>query len=166
MKRYLGELIKQKYIVDDLPLSDFTGEVIRAYEVQERRAAPDSLQSGDEPLSERDCDHLQNQQTPDYAHCPAHLLNPLPLARRKPEKRLEYARPRQRQNDRTLRPRPRLLHPPRHERHSRHPQPRQKPIKIIRCRPWLQNHRRPRPNPRSSGQPNMSQQRGTGRRGK
>ena len=33
MKRYLGELIKQKYDVDDLPLSDFTGEVIRAYEV-------------------------------------------------------------------------------------------------------------------------------------
>ncbi len=33
MKRYLGELIKQKYDVDDLPLSAFTGEVIRAYEV-------------------------------------------------------------------------------------------------------------------------------------
>lgn len=33
MKRYLGELIKKKYGVDDLPLSDFTGEVIRAYEV-------------------------------------------------------------------------------------------------------------------------------------
>lgn len=33
MKRYLGELIKQKYGVDDLPLSDFTGEIIRAYEV-------------------------------------------------------------------------------------------------------------------------------------
>ncbi len=33
MKRYLGELIKQKYGVDDLLLSDFTGEVIRAYEV-------------------------------------------------------------------------------------------------------------------------------------
>lgn len=33
MKRYLGELIKQKYDVDDLPLSDFTGEVIRAYEI-------------------------------------------------------------------------------------------------------------------------------------
>lgn len=33
MKRYIGELIKQKYGVDDLPLSDFTGEVIRAYEV-------------------------------------------------------------------------------------------------------------------------------------
>lgn len=33
MKRYLGELIKQKYGVDDLPLSDFIGEVIRAYEV-------------------------------------------------------------------------------------------------------------------------------------
>lgn len=33
MKRYLGELIKQKYDVADLPLSDFTGEVIRAYEV-------------------------------------------------------------------------------------------------------------------------------------
>lgn len=30
---YLGELIKQKYGVDDLPLSDFTGEVIRSYEV-------------------------------------------------------------------------------------------------------------------------------------
>lgn len=33
MKRYLGELIKHKYGVDDLPLSDFIGEVIRAYEV-------------------------------------------------------------------------------------------------------------------------------------
>lgn len=33
MKRYLGELIKQKYGVDDLSLSDFTGEVIRAYDV-------------------------------------------------------------------------------------------------------------------------------------
>lgn len=33
MKRYLGELIKKEYGVDDLPLSDFTGEVIRAYEV-------------------------------------------------------------------------------------------------------------------------------------
>lgn len=33
MKRYLGELIKQKYGVEDLPLSHFTGEVIRAYEV-------------------------------------------------------------------------------------------------------------------------------------
>lgn len=33
MKRYLGELIKQKYGVDDLLLSNFTGEVIRAYEV-------------------------------------------------------------------------------------------------------------------------------------
>lgn len=33
MKRYLGELIKKKYGVDDLPLSDFTGEAIRAYEV-------------------------------------------------------------------------------------------------------------------------------------
>lgn len=33
MKRYLGELIKHKYGVDDLSLSDFTGEVIRAYEV-------------------------------------------------------------------------------------------------------------------------------------
>lgn len=33
MKRYLGELIKEKYDVADLPLSDFTGEVIRAYEV-------------------------------------------------------------------------------------------------------------------------------------
>lgn len=33
IKRYLGELIKRKYGVDDLPLSDFTGEVIRAYEV-------------------------------------------------------------------------------------------------------------------------------------
>lgn len=33
MKRYLGELIKHKYGVDDLLLSDFTGEVIRAYEV-------------------------------------------------------------------------------------------------------------------------------------
>lgn len=33
MKRYLGELIKHKYGVDDLPLSDFTGEVIRAYEI-------------------------------------------------------------------------------------------------------------------------------------
>lgn len=28
MKRYLGELIKQKYGVDNLPLSDFTGDVI------------------------------------------------------------------------------------------------------------------------------------------
>lgn len=33
MKRYLSELIKQKYGVEDLPLSHFTGEVIRAYEV-------------------------------------------------------------------------------------------------------------------------------------
>lgn len=33
IKRYLGELIKQKYGVEDLPLSHFTGEVIRAYEV-------------------------------------------------------------------------------------------------------------------------------------
>lgn len=33
MKRYLGELIKEKYDVPDLPLYDFTGEVIRAYEV-------------------------------------------------------------------------------------------------------------------------------------
>lgn len=33
MKRYLGELIKDKYDVPDLPLSDFTGEVIHAYEV-------------------------------------------------------------------------------------------------------------------------------------
>ena len=33
MKRYLGELIKHKYGVEDLPLSDFTGEVIRGYEV-------------------------------------------------------------------------------------------------------------------------------------
>ncbi len=33
MKRYLGELIKQKYGVGDLPLSNFTGEVIRAYEI-------------------------------------------------------------------------------------------------------------------------------------
>ena len=33
MKRYLGELIKEKYDVADLPLSDFTGDVIRAYEV-------------------------------------------------------------------------------------------------------------------------------------
>lgn len=33
MKRYLGELIKKNYDVDDLPLSQFTGEVIRAYEV-------------------------------------------------------------------------------------------------------------------------------------
>ena len=33
MKRYLGELIKDKYDVPGLPLSDFTGEVIRAYEV-------------------------------------------------------------------------------------------------------------------------------------
>ena len=33
MKRYLSELIKAKYGVDDLPLSDFTGELIRAYEV-------------------------------------------------------------------------------------------------------------------------------------
>ena len=33
MKRYLCEMIKEKYDVPDLPLSDFTGEVIRAYEV-------------------------------------------------------------------------------------------------------------------------------------
>lgn len=33
MKRYLGEMIKKNYEVDDLPLSQFTGEVIRAYEV-------------------------------------------------------------------------------------------------------------------------------------
>ena len=33
MKRYLGEMIKKNYDVDDLPLSQFTGEVIRAYEV-------------------------------------------------------------------------------------------------------------------------------------
>lgn len=33
MKHYLGELIKKNYDVDDLPLSQFTGEVIRAYEV-------------------------------------------------------------------------------------------------------------------------------------
>lgn len=33
MKRYLGEMIKANYDVDDLPLSQFTGEVIRAYEV-------------------------------------------------------------------------------------------------------------------------------------
>lgn len=33
VKRYLSELIKQKYGVEDLPLSHFTGEVIRAYEV-------------------------------------------------------------------------------------------------------------------------------------
>lgn len=33
MKRYLAEMIKEKYDVADLPLSDFTGEVIRAYEV-------------------------------------------------------------------------------------------------------------------------------------
>lgn len=33
MKRYLEEMIKKNYEVDDLPLSEFTGEVIRAYEV-------------------------------------------------------------------------------------------------------------------------------------
>ncbi len=33
MKRYLGEMIKKNYDVDDLPLSQFTGEVIRVYEV-------------------------------------------------------------------------------------------------------------------------------------
>lgn len=33
MRRYLGELIKKNYDVEDLPLSQFTGEVIRAYEV-------------------------------------------------------------------------------------------------------------------------------------
>jgi site-specific recombinase XerD len=33
MKRYLCEMIKEKYDVPDLPLSDFNGEVIRAYEV-------------------------------------------------------------------------------------------------------------------------------------
>ena len=33
MKRYLCEMIKERYDVPDLPLSDFTGEVIRAYEV-------------------------------------------------------------------------------------------------------------------------------------
>ncbi|MCX4263720.1 MAG: site-specific integrase [Muribaculaceae bacterium] len=33
MKRYLAEMIKKNYDVDDLPLSQFTGEVIRAYEV-------------------------------------------------------------------------------------------------------------------------------------
>lgn len=33
MKRYLGEMIRKNYEVDDLPLSQFTGEVIRAYEV-------------------------------------------------------------------------------------------------------------------------------------
>lgn len=33
MMRYLGEMIKKEYDVDDLPLSEFTGEVIRAYEV-------------------------------------------------------------------------------------------------------------------------------------
>ena len=33
MKRYLCEMIKEKYDVPDLPLSDFTGNVIRAYEV-------------------------------------------------------------------------------------------------------------------------------------
>lgn len=33
MMRYLGEMIKKEYNVDDLPLSEFTGEVIRAYEV-------------------------------------------------------------------------------------------------------------------------------------
>lgn len=33
MKRYLEEMIKKEYEVDDLPLSEFTGEVIRAYEV-------------------------------------------------------------------------------------------------------------------------------------
>lgn len=33
MMRYLGEMIKKEYNVYDLPLSEFTGEVIRAYEV-------------------------------------------------------------------------------------------------------------------------------------
>ena len=33
MKRYLEEMIKKNYEVDDLPLSEFSGEVIRAYEV-------------------------------------------------------------------------------------------------------------------------------------
>ena len=33
MMRYLGEMIKKEYAADDLPLSEFTGEVIRAYEV-------------------------------------------------------------------------------------------------------------------------------------
>ena len=33
MMRYLEEMIKKEYNVDDLPLSEFTGEVIRAYEV-------------------------------------------------------------------------------------------------------------------------------------
>lgn len=267
MKRYLGELIKQKYDVDDLPLSDFTGEVIRAYEVylktekdlcqntlirymkalkkitnrclandwirkdpfagikfREDPTDPEFLtleevdriyncnpgskrlevirdmflmstftglaftdvsqltenhivtdnngnkwirkprqktkQMSNIPLLDIplaiiekyhgnkkaakkgvllpipcnqminrylkiDSHHLQDQQTPDNAHSTPHLRNPLPLARRKPKKRLKDPRSRQRQDDRTLRPRPRLLHPPRHERHPRHPQPRQ-----------------------------------------
>lgn len=33
MRRYLGELIRKNYDLEDLPLSQFNGEVIRAYEV-------------------------------------------------------------------------------------------------------------------------------------
>lgn len=33
MMRYLGEMISEKYLVDDLPLSEFNGEVVRSYEV-------------------------------------------------------------------------------------------------------------------------------------
>lgn len=91
---------------------------------KEGRAAPNSLQSSDEPLPERDSHHLQDQQASDDAHRPPHLRHHLSLARRQPKKRIEDARPRQCQDDRTLRPRPRLFHPPRHECHPRNPQPR------------------------------------------
>ena len=37
MKRYLGEMIKKNYDVDDLPLSQFTGEVIRLRGISENR---------------------------------------------------------------------------------------------------------------------------------
>ena len=33
MMRYLSEMISEKYLVDDLPLSEFNGEVVRSYEV-------------------------------------------------------------------------------------------------------------------------------------
>lgn len=117
--------------MSNIPLLDIPLAIIEKYQGDKKAAKKGVLL----PIP---CNQVMNRYLKEIAtickinkHLTMHTArHPLPITRSQPEERLEYDRPRQRQNDRALRPRPRLLHPPRHERHPRHPQPRKEIVMI------------------------------------
>lgn len=99
-------------IVQNIPLLDIPKAILKKYEDNQKAAEKgtlSTLQSGNEPLPERDRKHLRDRQGADHSRCPPHLCDSMPVTGSTYRECLEDARTHKHQDDPALRPGTRFL---------------------------------------------------------